>query len=740
MKKIEKEFLKDFQKENISSFDDVKNKIDFKKEKKSIFSFKNIFITSLIAVSMIAIIVPISVYFLTQVKVVSINIANKEDLLLEYEKNATFISDGIIIEKNLSNGEKTKAESSEYVIDSSSFNNNIPGQYPINIYLKDNPDVKTSFTVDVINLTIEDIVLVDYRKTYYLDEDLTNHKDIILEKVLSDGKNKAAKSCEYSVDYSNVNTSKFGTYPVYVELNSNSDFNLSFQVEVVELEQLSLKGEYYVDNIFANQTYPPRTYAFSVDENNIATNIYSELLLNGQLSASIIDGDIVISDNRHTQKMIYDPFFKSFHVEGMILGDPSFDLYLIDDNDYYITINDKNDETYIAVDGYLNSNTYHYLYALYVEVYLDINKMYPLTEDTKFNKDTTLYVGIKTPIDVSDIVDGVYYDENKEVKVRIFDNKIYLSTLTNGSLYDAYYDNDGNINLIGITSFEKYKYLIDEEALVVVSSFGEAVPYEIRYQKMNDKQAFIKIEDDNSRFYYVVNKGETLKPYFILRNEVLRFDFIGYDNTLPVVSDMTIKANIYHFYLSDLYGNFGTIDDYLNLTGSWEADRPTIDYQETRYLEHYLNYERVDVGFASFVDYDIDNNYYIIKVEFENAGTKYIKCNGAYMIYDEKMYQENNRFFEGFDFVGEYISSNNLPAYVRLDGYIGFYKKVTETASSITYHRLFPYSIDDTSHTYSFYYLEQTPDYDKIIHCITFTLNDEGKYTFDYNDLTYVMI
>ena len=388
MKRSEKKLFETISKsENNITFDELKKDIkaivsmkdDNKNNKISKKSFFFGFLLSFSILCLAVLIITPTLYFNLSRKIESLRITNVEDLVLEYEKDTNFVSDGIEIEILYSDGSTSIAKDKEIVIDSSNFNSSKAGVYTIDIFLKNDENIKTSYQVEVEDVYIEDISLLDYRKTYYLNEEIST-KDVKLEKILSNGKTKEVKDSEINLDYSKLNTKTLGKYEIYVSLLTDDTFNLEYEVEVVEFRDIILKGLYYIDNSMYFNSYSPTTIALEIDENNIAKPIYSELIIEGELKTSLIDGKITVKDNKHNQEMYFDPFTKTFYVKGMMQGEPDFSLYYKDENDYIITLigegEDVPSDRFVAIDGKLNKDTYLYLTKVFGDIYLDSDFLY----------------------------------------------------------------------------------------------------------------------------------------------------------------------------------------------------------------------------------------------------------------------------------------------------------------------------------------------------------------------------
>ena len=103
MKKIEMEFLKDFNDslESRKTFKDIHDEINierFKKEPKNKLklSFAKLGFVG-VCLLLLAIIIPTTIFLFNTPKVVGLTITNKDDLVIEYQRNCNFINKGIMV-------------------------------------------------------------------------------------------------------------------------------------------------------------------------------------------------------------------------------------------------------------------------------------------------------------------------------------------------------------------------------------------------------------------------------------------------------------------------------------------------------------------------------------------------------------------------------------------------------------------------------------------------------------------
>lgn len=763
MKRSEKKLFETISKsENNITFDELKKDIkaivsmkdDNKNNKISKKSFFFGFLLSFSILCLAVLIITPTLYFALSSKIESLRITNVEDLVLEYEKDTNFVSDGIEIEILYSDGSTSIAKDKEIVIDSSNFNSSKAGVYTIDIFLKNDENIKTSYQVEVEDVYIEDISLLDYRKTYYLNEEIST-KDVKLEKILSNGKTKEVKDSEINLDYSKLNTKTLGKYEIYVSLLTDDTFNLEYEVEVVEFRDIILKGLYYIDNSMYFNSYSPTTIALEIDENNIAKPIYSELIIEGELKTSLIDGKITVKDNKHNQEMYFDPFTKTFYVKGMMQGEPDFSLYYKDENDYIITLigegEDVPSDRFVAIDGKLNKDTYLYLTKVFGDIYLDSDYLYKLQEETTFDNDSVLYVKPFVQEEIhSEYLNGAYKIlGSKEVWIRIKDGEFITNYYDKGDKYNAYFKSDDVIRITLENRYQTLEYNIKTKTLVDTSFANEGAS--IVYEKVDpNKEVVIHLVDRRAGgICFTINKGDKLKDYFVYNYTICYIKNVENYNNENIYQDKKFVADLSYNYVSDLdslyYKDF---NNYVIIGTANDANRDNINYRFTYYMIYYKDSILYDVGPMFLYDYDINNDQLIFEVSFEKLGKKYVRidmkrfdgANGELTL-DEESFASNytSNLYKDFDFVGNYISENNKEAIIKSNGFVGFVEHGEDYERTV-YYLIKPYKFDYTNNIYTFWiscsYIENKPTYS----LFTISKNEDGIYYFNVNGTTYTKV
>ena len=736
MKKVEQKFLNQFSNKisNTKSFEAVKNKIDFlisnpqcKKRKNFSIIFLGITIALLIAI------IPTTLFFFMQPKIIEIEITNKNDLVIEYEKNTQFINSGIIVNKKLSNGKSCIASKDEIIIDCGEFNPHVLGNYNIEVFLKKQPKIKTSYEVTVIDDEILNLESNNYRKTYYIGEDITV-KDFEILKNVTSGKQKVAKYTEYDIDTSSVNTQKAGTYPIQIFLNSNKAFSLSYEIEYKPLKELNIDGKYgYIDTSYSmNQ---PTILALKI-EDNYAYPSYSEIVLKGELKKEIQDGNIVIFDNHHSQKMIFEPFNQKLIISGLTASDSTMECFKLQESDFLVALNgtiaDK-EILYVAQNGHLSLQTINHLKELYGGIYLDSTMNENITEFTIFNKNTTINVGNKNIGNDDKLYLGSYYNSQNEIVLKIQNDSIIQGR--NSIPYTTQLiEND--IIIIRTSPYNStYHYDIKNDNIKVYSV--ENIYLQTLEKYDNNNQIIVGlINSYTTKFEYVVNKGEPFNCTHITRNEIEYYDIPEYHNEPLYESIVFLNITKYIFSLIDLSDEiYGTYEHYLIFKTAWSVNRHNIDYQFTYWYEIYDQFEVTELGWVEFSN-ALNNDLFLTfhPENKERYEVKYEKQSKTFDIQNQS-YPINLTPYEQFDFLGTYIGEDGSEVIVDSKGRIGIIQYF-EGGKRILYQNIYMEYYDENC--FKFYYLSQNDKDERVINHIEFT-KENDVYVFKYNNTKYYL-
>ncbi len=745
MKKVEKEFLKDFHEslETKKDFNDIHDKINierFKKEPKRQmkFSFAKLGIIVGAVLFLFAIMIPTSISLMNTSKIVGLIIANQNDLVTEYQRNCNFINKGIVVDKKMNNGSTVRANPQEIVIDYNTFDSNHSGRYYISVYLKDKPEIETGYYVTVSDDEITGIQLKYHRETYYLGETIIP-EDLVIEKNLSSGKVTGTKYTEYSIDTSHFDGNKVGTYDVNVTLNSSDDFSFSYEVEVKRLEELNMNGRYgYIDLYYENNA--PTILALEI-KNNKATPYYSEIIIGESpaesLITEVIDGKIIIKDDKHSQKMIYKPFTHEMIVTGLMAGEPDMTLFQLDENDYVISLIGKLADPntfYIAKDGYLSKETISYLFNAYGGIYLDDEMEIPVTEDTLFSSDSIVIAGGKNIGIDEKLYLGTFYDSKDRIALVIEEDVLYSYGNTNPVSYVAQLKNNGDVWIRTSPYDSTYRYILSEDKFEVYSGDNYYMDDLFRYTP--ETQVIVTVNRNGGASYkYVLNKGDVFHCTNIERNHIEFFNIPGYHET-PIYEDTTFnQVTISSIYMSDFsYRIFGTYNHYFLIRTSWSVGKETIGDQATYWYELYDNYEVVELGWIEFSGCENRNIYFTLHHEDGSYETIcYNRDEKCYAIHEE-LYTLNETPFKEFEFVGKYIGSDGSEKMISEEGMLGTVSYTTAGNQVISYEYVYIDTLD--SECVILWYTYQTKEEKLEIKTIQLNKTENG-WCFELEGITY---
>ncbi|MDE7105937.1 MAG: hypothetical protein K2O22_02085 [Anaeroplasmataceae bacterium] len=736
MKRDEQKLLQDFQEslEQTKSFEDIEHNIMIHKQvetsKRSFWTPKKVGLSLAGGSILLLLIVLIPFLFMSSSapEVTNIRITNRSDLLVEYEKNCSFISKGVLVDKEMSDGSVVRAEDEEVIVDYEEFTASKVGRYHISVYLKEYPEIKAGYDVSVVDDEIVGLNLIEFRSVYYQGEQITS-EDLVLEKELASGKKKRAKLVEYSIEGRSVLVDSIGMHKVGVVLNSNEEFQLSYEVDVKSLEELNIDGKYgYTDKFSSNYSYD----VLAIEIHNAAAIPYdSEVVISGELKKEILNNEIVISDLRHNQNMIYKPFTKQLIIKG-IAGDPDIVCFKLTEEDYLISLTGplvEGSQILIARGGKLSNSTLMYLIHSYGGVYMNESLEVKIDTNTIFNEDTTIYLQAR-PID-NDQKEymGIWYDDGV-VKLEINEEGLFPVGSTQTIPYTIEESMEGY--RIRISSFEVFEYSIVKDT---VEYYAEGY-HLATYKRFNrELQAIVSVYPTNSRVQWVVNKGDTLKMIVTHRNNVTYYTIPNYHGE-PILEDRDFgKITEGNWYISDMdYDIYGTLKNYVHIVGAWSAGKPTIDKQSTNYLQVYKNYELIEVGWIEIIDadqYDIT-----ILVHFEDDTTEKVYYNRQTRIlkYKEEEFEVNKTSFKGLEITGDYIGEDGSSKTIDEVGRINYEIYYPSGYIARGNHRMYIQSMEENSIV--LWYTYQNSKDEREIRTLEFT-KENDIWTFVYDGIIY---
>lgn len=750
MKKIEKEFLNDFNNNHNIEFSSIINKADtsqYKNSKRKIYKTKGFWggLTTILAI--LALVIGLSIYF-TRPYVISFKVNNLDELVTEYELNSNLILDNLKIQKKMSNGKLIAGNKDELVIDSSSFNSTKPGEYRIGLSLKDNESLKDSYNVVVINETLEDIEVKkeETRNTYYQGESIKPEEIKIMKK--RSKSNAMAKPIEIQIDDSKVKYNEIGFYNINVSLKTNESFKDNYDVEIKNIACLEINDRFYMsdDSYF----YPPTILGMDI-MSDVFIPYYSDIVLEGEIIKSVKNGNIILNDRKHKQEGIYNPYLGIIEVTGLTVSDKPIYLYRMDKNDKLVTlVTEKSDRfyTFVAIDNHLDSNTLNYLNDAFGSVYLDKERTKQVFSNTFINEDSNIYVSLKSDLSIEDSYLGKYMDENNMIAYDIISDGIRTYSNKN---YFEYYVKKANNGLIVINirgsegSGSKLCYDASTDSLLQMVG-GEIVK---TYKRYNAKTSVIvTIVDRFNEYAFVHEKGfsyDSKHPAEILADKVIFLNNINYDGK-PIYNDVRFDAKLSYIYLTDFTGRYGNYMSYIyietNFVFGIEANRMKICYEIVNDLK------QVEKGYLSFnsISYD-ENDKRIIEFKFESVEgnisyaslrdySSSFNGNSGVLSYNGKDYiLDDPNFLLDLDIIGDYTSSNGNKITIKGNGILE-YTIIKSDSLSNTYRQGF-FIKEVREDEIIAYYHDQDQNDKLVLIEINFIKLPNGSYEFVYKNNRY---
>lgn len=659
------------------SFDEIADKINFSTVAKSGIENRHSQLRAALPFSAVgvviaaAMIIPLAVVLIP--RDTGLRILNNDDIVTTYEKNCSFISSGFEVAKKKSNGADEILAPSLYTVDSSLFRDGVEGTYPISIFLNSNKSIKTSFDVEVIDDEVLSISLQDYRDTYYVGETIIP-SDVTIIKECESGANREAKITEYEFDTSLFNSSVAGTYEIKATLISNPSFFLTYSVDVQDIDEADLSGRYaYKEPLTAGGE--PTVFALEI-EDNIVTSHYSEILIGGEMIKEVVNGEIHIRGSLGgSQTMTYIPSERTLLVSG-IAGDPDLPCFRINRLDAMITVDGELLQDYekvvkyVALNGHIPSATLEYLTNRYGGVYLTSSLGAKVTHEMEFLEDTKLYVGFKPVVDSKKPYLGKWFDDDGLVRFTIYEDEVYgrpytVQDLGNGTYYIRV--NDGSI----------LAYHFDTDVIDILN-FEDYSPWISLSHYVGGLQCLVSLNIPSNLVEFVVNKGETLNPFYITDNTIVSYNIPAYFDT-PIEESVTFFATMVTKYMIDIDGRFGGLKDYFEIVGCWDVDR--LDTGHSYWFNEYKDYKLVKQGWTEIVGGTKNLSSVTLLVHYDDDSAEQLIYNGTLTL-GETTYTRSGALWQGLSCLGEYY--NEQDEKIVIDEYGRFMYSVT-TISGYTY-------------------------------------------------------
>ncbi len=553
---------------------------------------------------------------------------NQNQVLREFESNASFIFGGNITRKN-EDGKAVDIDNSLVEVDSSQFQEGVVGNYTINCRLKSDNNALVSYNVVVNEDVIREIAVVSKKSVYYLNEPILP-SDVEVFKIMEDGKTVRALPTEVGINDMCYDASKVGTYPISVYLQTNKKIKLTYNVEVKPLEEISLKGD-YAYQIEDNRVGSPIVHAFSIDK-TIKSKV-SDVIMDGDYTTSFIDkdrGQVVIKNGHYGQAMTYIPETREMVVSGLN-GEPDKRCFLVSDRDAFYTVKGGEDNlTYVARDGYISKKALDYFDLTYGGLYKDDELRNKVTSLDHFYDEISLYLGKSRHISSDKGYIGDWYLESDMNKMKMTINEVNLGEYGNTN---RNYEVDETKEEVIITSGNQlYVYDKYQGALYATDNNGQRT---LRYKKYDaNSEAVCKIYYNNAGDYesIVYQLGETLSKRFVSDN---RLDYVVVSSVVDengereyhdeqIIGNMTVKGTFGHRYMDSLIGKYnGNYLSYWEITDKFGADRMDDNSDHRFYLQ------RVEMGEVTRTGW-----FHFTEATREKYKVPYVNSHGEYA-YDE---------------------------------------------------------------------------------------------------------
>lgn len=670
-------------------------------------------------------------------------VTNPGGLVTTYEKNAMLIEDGLGLSEVKRNGRQELSQASSV---SSDFAYGVPGDYEVNVATNEG---EASYQVEVIDKAISSIK-VSFDKKAYFEGESPLVSDFSLVKVLDDGTEVDAKPSEIGLDISDFPKEVGGEGSVRVYLKSNESFFQDVDVTLQPLEELSLEGDWAYKDVSALYG-APTVHALHVDENNLFSNPYSfsEIFLLGKVSFEVEDGKVRIynhdkeSGEATSQEAVYDPATRTISLDG-IAGDPSMELFHLSEASSIVRVEyqmDLSTTLYVAVDGYLDQDANSYISFLGGGLYLDRELTIPY-DGRQLSHYELLYSGIaEIDEDYSAYLQGDYVSADSypyEVRIRISGNEYSTYGYDDAKPYRYTFVNSEMLVYLDVGS--AYFYVPETDSLEARDIDGNPA---LSFRKLDDSLALVRIEDDKNgqSKVYAINKGEPFPGYSVEDGgeKIVIFHLEGYDGS-PIYDEATIKGRVGYFDLFSLSPQYGSLNDYYELTSGYY-----LGIDDSRdYLAHYVNLKLVDYGRITLTG--MKDGQYSANLAFVSGDKQALLGGSSSLTVDGVTYMALDYLYAGLPFIGEYYSASGQRLQIDKNSNFSFVR--TNEATGYRYwedHASRLVAFDDetgiaklqvydiSSATTDIPTLE---DYSSVV--ITLTPGEDGFYSLQYKGESYL--
>ena len=582
---------------------------------------------------------------------------NENEILREFESNASFVFGGTLTKKN-ADGKAIDINNSLVELDYSDFKKGTVGNYTINCHLKSDKRAYVSYNVLVNDEIIDHIKINNYRDTYYVGENVMN-EDVEIVKVMKSGKEVHALPTEISIDDSLFDSTQPGKCQLTVYLSTNRAIKASYEVDVKPLEEIALEGNYsYELNYIKVGT--PIIRAFNI--NGKIKPEYSSIHITGHYKKTVKDGQVIVEsddivDNGSSQVLRYVPQTREMIVYSAHT-DRERKCFLMSERDVTFTVRNVHDRwtnyKFVAKNGYISNKQIDYFKFHYGGVYFDNAMNVPVSSLTHLDKDTYVYVGhIQDEIKENGYY-GSWYDPSNNNEIAFSINKEAFGdySFSNTSSYTVNERDDEIIirNKGYVYSYDK----IDGKLYLLDEYYGLRTTEYSKYDE--NTQAICSLTDSstNEIHHIVYELGENLNKSFVQNSVVTTVSVSSYyvnniefpyENE-PVLEDVSAHGHIVNKYLDDYAYKYGDYDSYWQFTDNFGADR-----QDRNDHHHYLirveNGEVTRVGWVGFSE--VVNKTYQIPATDEQG--KQLLDNNGNPIYRDT----NETYFRAFAHFDDYV-------------------------------------------------------------------------------------
>ena len=700
---------------------------------------------------------------------------NENEILREFESNASFVFGGTLTRKN-ADGKAIDINNNLVELDYSEFKKGTVGNYTINCYLKTDKTAYVSYNVLVNDEIIDHIKINNYRDTYYVGENVSN-EDVDIIKVMKSGKEVHALPTEVVVDDSFYDSTQPGKCQLSVHLATNKAIKANYEIDVKPLEEISLKGNYAYELNYI-KVGSPIIRAFNI--NGKIKPEYSSIHITGHYKTTVKDGQVIIEsddivNNGSSQVLRYVPQTREMIVYSSHT-DRERKCFLMSERDVTYTVRNVHDRwtsyKFVAKNGFISNKQIDYFKFHYGGVYFDNAMTKPVSALTHLDADTYIYVGhIQDEVSNTGYY-GSWYDpaNNNEIVLAINEERFGDYSFANASTYTV---NEREDEIIIRKKGYVYSYDKVDGKLYLLDEYNGSRKTE--YTKFDENtQAICSIKTTGNETHYVVYElGESLNKSFVENSEVTTITVdsynvnnieFPYDNE-PVIENITARGEIKKQSLDDYAYKFGSYDSYWQFTDNFGADRMDKD-DHHHYLIHVEDGVVTRVGWVGFSEVvnksypvpvtdstgrqmldnngnpiyrDADESYFKGYAHFEDNGVKEIRFSASSNSVNlgEGWLYPNEAMWEDMPFTGVYKSSDNkLTVDVYSYANLGQHCLDKDGIDYIRYIDCAIVSKDSANTNILINCIDKYENGNRLDYQITIELVD-NRYQFVFKDVTY---